>query len=216
MHSSTSRCDAERRLDEIAQRIATCRKCPLWESRTNTVPGEGDPCRGVVFIGEAPGRNEDLKGRPFVGVAGRLLTEMLEKRGLSRAEVFITNIVKCRPPGNRDPRPNEIAACMPYLDEQLSAIKPRLVVMLGRHSARHVLERYLNKKPGPIMSIRGRVYRGKAPWGEAVFFPTLHPAAALYNPKLRDLLEKDFDEIARLIREVSGGARRGYTLDDFL
>ncbi len=215
MPTSTSRCEAEERLREIAERIAVCTRCRLHESRTNPVPGEGNPCTGVVFVGEAPGRNEDIQGRPFVGAAGKLLNTLLEERGLRREDVYITNIVKCRPPGNRDPKDDEVAACIPYLDEQLMAIRPRLVVMLGRHSTRHLLRRYLGVKAEGIMSVRGRVYRGRAPWGEAVFFPTLHPAAALYNPRLRAVLERDFDEIARLYREARG-ERRGHTLDDFL
>lgn len=215
MPASSYTCDAAARLEEIARRIAVCRRCRLHETRTNPVPGEGNPCAKVVFVGEAPGRNEDLQGRPFVGAAGKLLTRLLEENGMDRESVFITNIVKCRPPGNRDPRDDEVEACIVYLDEQLAAIRPRLVVMLGRHSARHLLKRYLGLSVGSIMAIRGRAYRGEAPWGEAVFFPTLHPAAALYNPKLRSLLEKDFREIARLAKNEHEGGRH-YTLDDFL
>jgi len=215
MPVSSYTCEAAARLGEIAARIAECRRCRLHESRTRPVPGEGDPCSRVVFVGEAPGRREDLQGRPFVGAAGRLLNRLLEENGMSREEVYITNIVKCRPPGNRDPRDDEVEACIIYLDEQLAAIKPRLVVMLGRHSARHLLRRYLGVRADGIMAIRGRVYRGRAPWGETIFFPTLHPAAALYNPKLRALLERDFREIARLARESSSGGG-GYTLDNFL
>ena len=191
--------EKKQKMEEIAERIRICKKCRLYEFRTNPVPGEGDPCTDIVFVGEAPGRNEDLQGRPFVGAAGKLLTKLLESNGMFREKVFITNIVKCRPPQNRDPRDDEVRACFGYLVEQLNVIRPKIIVMLGRHSARHLL-RYFGIRVDSIMSIRGRVFRADSRWGEVILFPTLHPAAALYNPKLRDLLEKDFKEISRLAK----------------
>lgn len=128
-------------LRELEEEIRRCTKCPLHRHRAKAVPGEGDPNAKVFFIGEAPGRNEDLEGRPFVGAAGKLLNRLLELAGLSRSAVFITNVVKCRPPGNRDPRPEEIEACAPYLDRQLAAVRPDIVVTLGRHSTAYLLGR---------------------------------------------------------------------------
>lgn len=209
--SKSSTCEEKRqRLEEIARRIRVCGKCRLHESRINAVPGEGDPCANIVFVGEAPGRNEDLQGRPFVGAAGKLLTKLLESNGIRREKVFITNIVKCRPPQNRDPRDDEVRTCFGYLVEQLNVIRPKMIVMLGRHSARHILG-YFGIRAGPIMAIRGSVFRASSGWGDVILFPTLHPAAALYNPGLRDLLEKDFREISRLAKIK--GARMG--LDRF-
>ena len=121
-------------LDEIAAEVAACTLCPLHKQRTRAVPGEGHPDTEVVFVGEGPGYNEDREGRPFVGQAGGLLNELLKQIGWRREEVFITNVVKCRPPGNRDPEPSEIAACAPYLKRQLEVLDPAVVVTLGRHS----------------------------------------------------------------------------------
>src|SRR3954463_14665264 len=126
--------DRKRALDQIAHEVSVCTRCPLHVGRTNSVPGEGQSETEVVFVGEGPGYNEDQQGRPFVGAAGGLLTELLGSVGWRRNEVFITNVVKCRPPGNRDPEPDEIAACRPYLERQLAAIDPALVVTLGRSS----------------------------------------------------------------------------------
>lgn len=202
--SSSSSCEEKRRtLEDIANIIRNCKKCRLHEHRTNPVPGEGDPCAKLVFIGEAPGRNEDLQGRPFVGSAGKLLTKLLNDNGFSREEVFITNIVKCRPPNNRDPKEDEVLACFGYLVRQLEVIQPEIIVLLGRHSTKHVL-RYFGIRAESIMSIRGRIYRARARWGEVIIVPTLHPAAALYNPKLKSLLERDFKEIAHLARKPGG------------
>ena len=204
--------DSASKLEEIAGAVRACQRCALHKTRKNAVPGEGDPCARVVFVGEAPGFNEDLQGRPFVGAAGALLTELIESIGLRREEVFITNVVKCRPPQNRDPREEEISACLPYLVEQLRAIKPEVVVTLGRHSARAV-HALFGLRVTSILEARGRVARVKAEWGEVILYPTLHPAAALYNPRLRTLLEEDF----RALRELLATAgRRGGTLDTFL
>jgi len=208
-------CDRESRqavLARIAGEVSKCTRCPLYFSRTKTVPGEGDPCPEVVFVGEAPGFNEDQQGRPFVGAAGALLTELIESIGLKRSEVFITNVVKCRPPQNRDPREEEIAACLPFLREQLRTLAPRIIVMLGRHSARTILGLYGQRGVDSIMSVRGRVFKVETEWGEVSLLPTLHPAAALYNPRLRSLLEDDFRKLKSLLSE---GKPRSTTLDRF-
>ncbi|MEM0037046.1 MAG: type-4 uracil-DNA glycosylase [Candidatus Korarchaeum sp.] len=190
------------RLEEIAERIRRCEKCPLHISRKRAVPGEGSEDSRIMFIGEAPGRNEDEMGRPFVGAAGKLLEELLASVGLRRGEVFITNVVKCRPPNNRDPEPEEIEACLPYLIEQVSVIDPDVIVALGRHSAGVLLGRIGGVS---IMRVRGRVHEVEVFGKLRKVMPTLHPAAALYNPKLRSLIEEDFEELRRMISSKGSG-----------
>ncbi len=178
-------------MERLAAAIGECRKCPLWENAHHAVPGEGTPRADLMFIGEAPGKQEDLTGRPFVGRAGKLLESLLAGIGLSRDEVFIANIVKHRPPGNRDPRDEEIRACTPYLEEQIRLIGPKVIVMLGRHSSRYILS-FLPVEFDRITDIRGTVYSGILFGRPVRLIPTLHPAAALYNPTYRAALEEDF------------------------
>jgi len=181
----------EEDLKKISKEIANCRRCSLWKERKNPVPGEGNVNPVVVFVGEAPGYWEDVKGRPFVGAAGRLLDEMLTGIGLRRDDVYITNILKCRPPRNRDPRPEEVKACTPFLDRQLEILSPEIIVTLGRHSAMYILSRAGFSVTG-ITAVRGKVYHARF-WGKNVrLIPTFHPAAALYNVKLKDYLVRDF------------------------
>jgi uracil-DNA glycosylase len=168
-------------LQAIAEEIRGCTRCPLAAGRTLTVPGEGNPISDVLLVGEGPGAREDATGRPFVGPAGQLLEELLASIGWARADVFIANIVKCRPPGNRDPEPDEIAACRPYLERQERALDAALIVTLGRHS----LQRYL---PGArISSVHGQLRRQ----GGRHVFPMYHPAAALHQSSLRETLFRD-------------------------
>jgi uracil-DNA glycosylase family 4 len=168
-------------LQAIAEEIRACTRCPLARARILTVPGEGNPISDVLLVGEGPGAREDATGRPFVGPAGQLLEELLASIGWQRADVFIANIVKCRPPGNRDPEPEEIAACAPYLERQEAALDPALIVTLGRHS----LQRYL---PGArISSVHGQLRR-QGGWH---VFPMYHPAAALHQSSLRETLFHD-------------------------
>jgi DNA polymerase len=171
-------------LQAIADEIAVCTRCRLHEGRTRTVPGEGHPSTEVVFVGEGPGFHEDQQGRPFVGNAGQKLEELLGAIRWRREEVFITNVVKCRPPGNRDPEPDEIAACAPYLRRQLEALDPALVVTLGRHS----LEAF---RPGArISQAHGTVAPAPAGSGAegALHLALYHPAAALRSTAIRDTL----------------------------
>jgi uracil-DNA glycosylase family 4 len=173
---------SEAALASIAEEIRGCTRCPLAAGRTRTVPGEGNALSDVLLVGEGPGAREDATGRPFVGPAGQLLDELLRAIGWAREDVFIANVVKCRPPGNRDPEPAEIAACAPYLDGQERALDPAVVVTLGRHS----LQRYL---PGArIGAVHGRLRRSFA--GLHVF-PMYHPAAALHQASLRETLFRD-------------------------
>ena len=176
-------------LDEVAQAVRDCADCPLHRGRTNAVPGEGSPWAELMFIGEGPGFHEDRQGRPFVGPAGQLLEGLLASIGTNRNDVFIANMVKCRPPDNRDPEPTEIAACKKYLDRQIELIDPKLIVTLGRFS----LGRFF---PGEsITRARGKL-REKD--GRHIF-PVLHPAAALRRPELRKTLVEDFRAIADIL-----------------
>jgi uracil-DNA glycosylase len=179
--------ERRRSLDELGNEIARCTKCRLHESRTQAVPGEGHPETEVVFVGEGPGFNEDQQGRPFVGAAGGLLNELLKSVGWSRQEVFITNVVKCRPPGNRDPEPDEIAACRPYLHRQLELLDPAVLVTLGRISTGSLL-------PGARISSSHGTMRPLEPETgapDALAYPMYHPAAAFRQPALRETLQAD-------------------------
>jgi len=179
-----------RQLEKIAEEIRKCSRCSLSKTRRNPVPGEGNPDSMLVFIGEAPGYWEDVKGKPFVGAAGRLLNEILEKVGIKREDVFITNVLKCRPPGNRDPKPEEVRVCTPFLDRQLKVIKPRIIMTLGRHSTAYIFSK-MNMKFYGITRVHGRVYEAGFLGWRCYVIPTFHPAAALYNVNLRDDLLKD-------------------------
>ena len=190
-------------MERIMAEVEACRKCELWRSRRNPVPGEGSLDAVVMFIGEAPGYWEDLKGRPFVGAAGRFLNELLAKIGLARRDVYITNVLKSRPPENRDPQPSEIQACTPYLDRQIKIIKPKIIVTLGRHSMAYILSE-LGFETRGITGVHGRVYDGELLGLEVRIIPTFHPASALYNPKYKDALERDFQVIKSELEKLRG------------
>lgn len=179
-------------LGEIAGRVRTCILCPLHKGRTRAVPGAGDPFAEIMFIGEGPGYNEDKQGLPFVGRSGDYLTELIQSIGLTRDQVFITNVVKCRPPENRDPLPVEIDTCRPYLDNQQTLIDPLVIVTLGRFS----MARYF--PGGKITAIHGRPkYEGTR-----AFIPLFHPAAVLRNPALEEPMAEDFRRILDVLAEV--------------
>ncbi len=188
-------------LERIALEIKECRKCPLWQTRTKTVPGEGNPKADIMFIGEAPGYHEDKQGRPFVGQAGKYLDELLKSIGLTRKDVYIGNILKCRPPNNRDPKDEEIESCTPYLDRQLKVIKPKIIVALGRFSARYLLQK-IGIRFISISRDRGKVFEGKLNGRNVYVIPTYHPAAGLYKPDLRKYIEQDFRTIKKMLDEV--------------
>ncbi|MDP2691796.1 MAG: uracil-DNA glycosylase [bacterium] len=180
-------------LDIIADEVRICKKCDLCKGRTNAVPGEGTPNAQVMFIGEGPGAEEDKQGRPFVGRSGKLLREMIRMVGLKEEEVFIANVVKCRPPGNRDPKPEEIAACRPYLDRQIAVMNPKVMVSLGRHA----MEREL---PGmKISDVHGKSFHRK---NGRLYMPLYHPAVALYSPKQKDVLIEDMKKLPKLIQQI--------------
>ncbi len=178
----------------LVEEIRNCTKCPLHRFRKNPVPGEGPLDADIMVVGEAPGRNEDLQGRPFVGAAGQLLNKLLELAGLRRDQVYITNVVKCRPPGNRDPRDEEIRACLPYLIRQIKLIKPKIIIALGRHAARTLLE-LAGLKWQSMSKQHGQVYDADIDGTRLRIIVTYHPAAALYKPPIREQLEKDFGQV---------------------
>lgn len=177
--------NSEEILADIAQQTAVCTRCKLHFGRKKAVPGAGDPQSRIMFIGEGPGFHENQQGLPFVGAAGKFLDTLLEEANLDRDSVFITNVVKCRPPGNRDPLAEELAACKPYLERQIAAINPDVIVTLGRISMGY----YINN--GKISSIHGRCY-----WFNGrLIVPMYHPAAALHQPSLREVVKQDFAKL---------------------
>jgi len=181
-------------LDAVAAEVVVCIKCDLWKGRRKAVPGVGNPESRVLFIGEAPGQSEDLMGEPFVGAAGKFLDTLLSEIGFSRADVFITNVVKCRPPRNRDPRPDEIETCTPYLNRQIGIIRPRFIVTLGNHSTAYILSK-ARLSFRSITQARGKVYETSILGLKVAVFPTFHPAAALYSARYKKQLEEDFQRI---------------------
>jgi len=179
-------------LKALYDQILSCTRCGLSQGRTRAVPGEGPENAKVMFIGEAPGFHEDKSGKPFVGAAGHFLEELLADIGMTRDDVYIANVIKCRPPGNRAPIPREIEACKPYLDRQIELIRPHIVITLGRFS----MERYF---PGAkISSIHGRPKKIDG----RLYYPMYHPAAALHQPSLRLTVVEDMKKIPQLIAEI--------------
>lgn len=186
---------AEEILKQVAAEAAVCTKCNLHYSRKKAVPGEGPADAQIMFIGEGPGFHENEQGRPFVGAAGKFLDELLTGIGLQRKQVFIGNVVKCRPPGNRDPQPDELQACSDYLERQIQAINPRVIVTLGRFSmARFLPNARISDVHGQIFQVKGRTV-----------VPMYHPAAALHQPSLRASVETDFARLPELIEKAKAG-----------
>lgn len=182
-------------LEQLAGQIKTCTACRLHEGRTNAVPGEGNPSADIMFIGEGPGQKEDETGRPFVGAAGKFLEELLGAIHLTRRDVFIANVVKCRPPGNRDPEPDEVETCTAkYLFAQIKLIQPKLIATLGRHSMHRFLPENFR-----ISEVHGKPFRRNG----QVYLPLYHPAAALYQGSLRETLKADFKRIPAILKKIS-------------
>jgi DNA polymerase len=185
--------EKQKKLAAIAQKVARCQACPLARSATNPVPGDGNPEAEIVFIGEAPGFHEDQQGLPFVGAAGKLLDRLLDSIDLKREEVFICNMLRHRPPGNRDPLPEEMSACQPFLDEQIKVIDPKVIVTLGRFSMNKFL-------PGEYISRCHGLARYADFAGERrVIIPVYHPAAALRNGQFMTALQEDFQKIREFL-----------------
>ena len=179
-------------LEEVAAEVSTCPKCDLCKSRTKAVPGEGNPHARIMFIGEGPGFHEDKQGRPFVGPAGQFLVELLASINLKRSDVFITNVEKCRPPGNRDPLPAEINACNGYLERQIAAIDPEVIVTLGRHS----MAKFFGAEK--ISSIHGRARK----FDGRICIAMYHPAAGLHQQSLKETIRSDFKKIPLIMAEA--------------
>lgn len=180
-------------LKELNKKISQCQKCELGKTRINIVCGSGSDQAEIMFVGEAPGKKEDETGLPFIGSAGKILDELIESIKLKREDVYIANIVKCRPPENRDPKPEEVMMCKNWLNQQIEIIKPKLIVLLGRHS----MDRFL---PGQKISIdhgKPKRYNGR------IYYPVYHPAATLYKRSLLEELQKDFLKIPKIIKEIN-------------
>jgi len=184
-----------RALKQLRRELGDCQRCPLSQTRTKIVFGEGDPCARIVFVGEAPGEKEDESGKPFVGSAGRILTDIIE-RGMKipRSSVYICNVIKCRPPKNRDPRPEEIQACQPFLEKQLKIIQPEVIIALGKYASQWLLNTNL-----AISQLRGR-------WGEyqgIPVMPTYHPAYLLHNQKGKREVWQDIKKVINYLKQRS-------------
>jgi len=178
-------------LGQIAKRVSVCRKCRLWETRKNTVPGEGPSNSKLFLIGEGPGESEDETGRPFIGQSGRLLSKMMEEAGIDRKKVFITSILKCRPPRNRKPKEDEIKSCMPYLQEQIEAVQPKMIGLMGLVAIKNTIGDHRKLK-----EMHGKVVKQ----GNYNYFITYHPAAARRFKKFKQLMAQDFKKLKRLTR----------------
>src|SRR5919197_3502525 len=179
-------------LEELRTAIGDCRKCKLWSGRTHLVFGVGNPKAELMFIGEAPGRDEDIQGEPFAGRAGQLLTKIIEAIGLSRDDVYIANVIKCRPPGNRNPEPDEVEQCEPFLFRQIDAVSPKVIVALGTFAAKTLL-----RTQDPISRLRGRVYEFRG----AKLIPTFHPAFLLRSPDRKRDVWEDMKKVRTLLQE---------------
>jgi uracil-DNA glycosylase family 4 len=186
------------RMRRLSEEIQKCRRCGLCGGRQNPVVGEGDLDAALMFVGEAPGRREDETGRPFVGAAGQRLNRLLHHIELDRENVYIGNVVKCRPPNNRRPRHEEIKVCSPHLEKQLEIIEPKIVAPMGNSSIGYFMRRF-GLKSAPIGIIHGRQSLIDAPWGEVILFPLYHPAAAIYTRDLEQVMKKDFKVLGELL-----------------
>jgi len=185
--------------EEIKKQILNCRKCDLWKTRKNPVIGEGSTNAKIIFIGEAPGFNEDQKGKPFVGRAGKIFYELLDSINLKRKEIYITNIIKCRPPENRNPKQDEIKACSHYLDKQFEIIKPKIICCLGNFSTSYVMTKFnLKDKIQGISKIHGQIFSFNSLFGQIKIIPLYHPAVATYNMNMLDTLKKDFEILKKV------------------
>ncbi|MBT4299022.1 MAG: uracil-DNA glycosylase [Nitrosopumilus sp.] len=185
----------EREIQKIKLQVTKCTKCELSETRNNSVPGKGNYKADVIFVGEAPGKNEDVNGEPFIGIAGKKLTMVLESAGVTREEVYITNIVKCRPPKNRVPTTDERNTCQNYLEKEIEIIKPKIICILGNTAFNSLLN------GNEITKFRGKI----AKKNNQLYFLSVHPAATIYNQKLISVLKKDMRKLFKLTKELKNG-----------
>jgi DNA polymerase len=187
----------EKELKKIKKQVTQCTKCELSKTRNNSVPGKGNFKSDVIFVGEAPGKNEDMKGEPFIGIAGKKLSIALENAGITRDEVYITNIVKCRPPKNRVPTTNERNTCQNYLKKEIKIIKPKIICILGNTAFNSLLD---GKE---IIKFRGKIVKKN----NQLYFLTIHPAATIYNQKLINVLKKDMKKLLKVIKELKNNKK---------
>ena len=187
----------EQELKKIKKQVTQCTKCELSKTRNNSVPGKGNFKSDVIFVGEAPGKNEDMKGEPFIGIAGKKLSIALENAGIARDDVYITNIVKCRPPKNRVPTTNERDTCQNYLKKEIEIIKPKIICILGNTAFNSLLD---GKE---IIKFRGKIVRKN----NQLYFLTIHPAATIYNQKLISVLKKDMKKLLKVIKELKNNKK---------
>lgn len=192
-------------LEELEKQAFRCRGCSLYESRTNLVFGTGNPNADVLIVGEAPGKYEDRDGVPFVGPAGKFLNELLEHAGLVREDIYIANVLKCRPPENRNPQPHEIEACADFLRGQTRAINPKVIVTLGNFATQFILKTSVG-----ITNLRGTIHQT----GRFLVLPVFHPAAAIYDRTKRDLLISDFEQIGRVLRDRMAAEQTSLSLGE--
>jgi len=188
----------EEDMKHVVSSVKNCKKCNLWKTRKNPVPGEGLIDTDVLLVGEAPGYNEDVQGRPFVGKAGKILDELLESVSLNRNKVYIANILKCRPPGNRNPLNTEIESCTEFLDEQIEIIHPKIIVPLGNFAVQYIFEKF-GLKHDKISKIHGKTFQINTLYGSVKIIPMFHPAVATYNPNIKNILLEDFGVIKETI-----------------
>ena len=187
----------EKELKKIKKQVTQCTKCELSKTRNNSVPGKGNFKSDVIFVGEAPGKNEDMKGEPFIGIAGKKLSIALENAGITRDEVYITNIVKCRPPKNRVPTTNERNTCQNYLKKEIKIIKPKIICILGNTAFNSLLD---GKE---IIKFRGKIVKKN----NQLYFLTIHPAATIYNQKLINVLKKDMKKLLKVIKKLKNNKK---------
>ena len=184
----------ENELSKLKADILDCKKCDLWQQRMNPVVGEGNLEIGIMFVGEAPGANEDRTGRPFCGRAGAVLDELLSAAGIKREDIYITNILKCRPPGNRNPQEPEIDACSLYLDKQIEVIKPKAICCLGNFATAYIMKKFgMKKSIQGISKIHGQIFSSQSLFSSIKIIPLYHPAVVTYNINMKGVLKKDFD-----------------------
>jgi len=190
--------DAEEELKKIKEEIINCRKCPLYKTRNYPVVGHGNHQTKIMFVGEAPGVQEDKTGRPFCGAAGKILDELLESVEIKRENIYITNILKDRPPKNRDPQKEEIEACVSYLEKQIEIIKPEVICPLGRYSMKFLMGKFgLKDQIQPISKIHGKVFESKSLFQDIILISFYHPAVATYNSNMKEILKKDFQVLKK-------------------
>ena len=190
----------EEDMEHIISLVENCRKCSLWKTRKKPVVGEGSTDTDILFVGEAPGYNEDIQGRPFVGKAGKILDELLESIGLKRNDVYIANILKCRPPDNRNPQKSEIDVCTEYLNKQIEIVQPRIIIPLGNFANSYIFEKF-GLKYDKISNVHGMIFQINTLFNNVKIIPMYHPAVATYNLEAKNILLEDFKVIKKAIEQ---------------